>query len=77
MFGQYFIALDWSEAAKNILVFETFKENSERIDNVAVTPDNSHLILYSGDHHYMTHIFRDKSFTDSEQVSEDWEDVKL
>lgn len=66
LFGQQFIALDWSESAKNILVFETFKEYSERIEVMASTSDNTHMLLYSGDQHILTHVHRDKKSYDQE-----------
>jgi hypothetical protein len=59
------------------LVFETFKENSERVESMSSTPDNNNMVLYSADHHLMTLVFRDKITYDSEQVIEDWITVKL
>lgn len=75
LFEEFFIALDWSDEANNILVFETFKEYHPKATSMTSLPDNSNFILYSKSHHSMTYIMRDK--VEQEQVIEDWMEVKL
>ncbi len=69
------MALDWSDSAQNILVFETYRELYDRIDSMSVTTDNVHMILYAAEGSQMVMIFRDKS--ESEQVVEEWTDIRL
>lgn len=42
-----------------ILVFETFKENFEKIDVMSVSKDNANLILYSTESNVMTLVHRE------------------
>ena len=77
LFGSIFVALDWSEKEKQILVFETFKDDTDKVDTISSNSNNTILLMYSQDSHNLMHISRDKSIIDREHVLEDWNHVRL
>ena len=79
LFGQYFIALDWSQEAGRLLIFETYKgDNSPKsivkFDAIAASSGNENLILYSSEHHSLVHVYRDRH-REVDHVMEDWIDI--
>jgi hypothetical protein len=77
IFGQYFVAFDWHTDVSRLLIFDTFKEQTqEKFELIAASPSNENLITYSIESHNLVHTYRDK-LRDKEQVFEDYKDIDV
>ena len=66
LFGYDFLAMDWDEKEKDLIVYETLKYDYGKITHMSSHRDNRFYLVYTEKHHKLIELYR--------QSSEDLED---